>query len=208
LAAGAWRQKTVSPSSPAFFDIRTFVMENSRASQQIKLVLRLMFGIGITALASCGGGGPSFPKAYPVSGKILVNGQPALDCQIRLHRTSSAIKDAPLAVPQAITNQDGEFNLTSYNAEDGAPEGEYIVTIEWRERSGVAKQDLDGADRLGGAYSRPEKTKTMQGFVVKVEKQPLELPPFKLTQSAEAKRKAAAETKQGGILSGAGGPLK
>jgi hypothetical protein len=150
--------------------------------------LRLTVALAAIALASCGGG-RNFPKVYPVKGKILVNGQPAHDCQIFLSRTSAESLAVP-ATPQAVTDKNGEFQITSYHSNDGAPEGEYVVTIEWRERSGIMKQEFEGVDLLGGAYAKVEKTRSLPGFVVKVERQPLELPPFELTQSAEAKRKA------------------
>jgi hypothetical protein len=100
------------------------------------------------------------------------------------------------ATPQAVTDKNGEFQITSYLTNDGAPEGEYVVTIEWRERSGVMKTEFEGVDQLGGAYAKVEKTRGLPGFVVKVERQPLELPPFELTQSPEAKRKAEEAKKR------------
>ena len=48
------------------------------------------------------------------------------------------------------------------------------------------------------------KTKALPGFVVKVERQPLELPTFELKQSPEAKR-AAEEFKKRPMLGG--GPI-
>jgi hypothetical protein len=138
------------------------------------------------ALVSCGDD-PKRHKVYPVTGKILVNGKPANECQIVLNRT---YEDKNPVVPLGMTDENGVFQITSYEAYDGAPEGEYIVTITWRERSGVTKQEFDGPDRLGGAYAKVENTKRLPGFVVKVEKRPLELPPFDLKQSGEAKRKA------------------
>jgi hypothetical protein len=129
-----------------------------------------------------------FHKVFPVKGKILVNGSPAAECLIYLNRTWD--DNHPRRVtPYALTNQNGEFQITSYITDDGAPEGEYIVTIEWRERSGLMQNNFEGIDRLGGAYAKQEMTKGIPGFVIKVEKKPLELPPFELKQSAEARRR-------------------
>jgi hypothetical protein len=109
--------------------------------------------------------------------------------------------------PQSVTDKSGEFSLTSFHTDDGAPEGEYVVTIEWRERSGLAKQDFEGLDRLGGAYAKVEKTKALPGFVVKVGRQPLDLPPFDLKQSAEVKRQLEEAKKHKPAFSGKG-PLQ
>lgn len=158
--------------------------------------------VAVVALPSCSDS-RKFPKTYPVKGKILVNGQPANDCQIYL-RASAAGSPATQVTPNAVTSTNGEFQITSFRAKDGAPEGEYVVTIEWRERSGLTKQEFEGPDQLGGDYARADKTKNLPGFVVKVAKQPLELPPFELKQTAEAKRKLEEAKRQRPSF---GGPL-
>jgi hypothetical protein len=176
-------------------------MQHSRTLRPVHLLLRGALACALVALAACGDG-RNLHKVYPVKGRILVNGQPANECQIVLNRTS----DIPNPVtPQALTDANGEFEITSYFANDGAPEGEYIATITWRERSGVTKQDFDGPDRLGGAYAKVEKTKGLPGFVLKVEKKPLDIPPFELAQSAEMRRKIEEAKKRKPSLGG--GPL-
>lgn len=147
------------------------------------MIVALMFGV-----FAIGCSDDKFHKVFPVSGRILVNGQPADDCLIYLHRTFD--DDHPRRVmPYAVSNAAGEYKITSYITDDGAPQGEYIVTIEWRERSGVMNNNYEGIDRLDGAYAKPEITKSMPGFKVQVGKQPLVLPDFELKQSPEAKRK-------------------
>ena len=162
-------------------------MHHPSTVRPVLRALQVVTAIAVVALASCGDG-RNLHKVYPVKGKILVNGQPASECQIYLNRTFD--DDHPFRVtPQGLTDTNGEFQITSYHPGDGSPEGEYIVTIEWRERSGLMKSDFDGPDQLNGAYAQVEKTKGLPGFVVRVGQQPLELPPFELKQSAEAKRK-------------------
>ena len=139
------------------------------------------------------------PRVAPGLARYL----PANECQIYLNRTFE--DNHPFrARPQGLTNQNGEYQITSFYANDGAPEGEYIVTIEWRERSGLTKQDFEGVDQLGGAYARTEKTKGLPGFIVKVERKPLELPPFNLTQSADLKRKLEEAKKRRPAFDGKG----
>jgi hypothetical protein len=162
---------------------------------------RAAAAFALLAITSCGEG--KFPKTYPVKGKVLVDGQPAKDCQVSLHRVSGGALSPP-ATPNGLTDENGEFQLTSYAANDGAPEGEYVVTIEWRERSGIAQADFDGPDRLGGDYANIEKNKTLKGFSVQVAKQALTLPPFELTQSTQAKRKLDEAKKKRPTF---GGPL-
>jgi hypothetical protein len=168
-------------------------MQQHCAGRQTTLALRCSVAVAALIFMGCGDG-RSFPKVYEVKGAVLVNGQPANDVQVTLNRISPEPLATP-ATPQAITDTKGEFFITSYNADDGAPSGEYVVTIEWRERTGIMKQDFEGVDRLGGAYAKIDKTRNMPGFIIKVEGRPLELPPFTLTQSPEAKARADAAKK-------------
>jgi hypothetical protein len=162
-------------------------MQHPCTSRPVRRALRVIVALAVAGLASCGDG-RNLHKVYPVKGKVLVNGQPANDCQVYLNRTFD--DDHPFRVtPQGLTDKNGEFQITSYHIGDGAPEGEYVVTIEWRERSGLMKANFEGPDQLGGAYARVEKTKGLAGFVVRVGPQPQELPPFQLTQSADLKHR-------------------
>ncbi len=151
----------------------------------------------VTALGLTGcSTGPSFPKVHEVKGTVQINGQPAKGVLVTLNRTSTEQLSTP-ATPQGRTDDRGEFQITSYNSDDGAPNGDYVVTFEWREPTGIMKNQYDGPDRLGGAYAKVDKNKGTPGFTVKVEGKPQELPPFKLTQSPEAKTRAEAGKKGG-----------
>jgi hypothetical protein len=169
-------------------------MPQSCTPRLVCQALRVVVALSLLGLVACGDS-RGYPKVYPVKGKILVNGQPANDCQIYLNRTAGGDPQAPQVKPQAATNENGEFQLTSYNANDGAPEGEYVVTIEWRDRVGLMKA-AEGVDQLDGVYATVDKTKGLPGFLIKVERKPLELPPFDLKQSPEAKRKAEEARKR------------
>jgi hypothetical protein len=176
-------------------------MQHSFTSRPVHVVLRAALAFGIIALASCADG-RNLPPVYPVKGKILVNGKPAEECQITLNPTSD---DKKVVIPQGMTDANGEFQITSFYANDGAPTGEYVATVTWRERSGITKQEFEGIDRLGGVYAKVEKTKALPGFVVKVEKQAVELPPLELTQSAAVKRQVEEAKKRKPTYGG--GPL-
>jgi hypothetical protein len=168
-------------------------MQRHDALRQTFLAIRSSFAvIGLVALGC--GDGRNIPKVYEVKGSVLINGQPASDVLVVLNRTSGE-KLATPATSQGLTDAKGDFYISTYNTDDGAPEGDYVVTIEWRERSGPMGTELGGPDRLGGAYAKVEKTKEVPGFAVKVTNQPLELPPFKLTQSAAAKAKLDSSKK-------------
>ncbi len=66
---------------------------------------------------------------YPVSGKITYKGQPPVGASVVLHSLSGS--DAKDVVPAGTVKDDGSFTVTSYDPGDGAPQGDYVATIEW-----------------------------------------------------------------------------
>ncbi len=70
---------------------------------------------------------------------------------------------SPTAIkPIGEVRQDGSFSLTTYKTDDGAPEGEYAVTVIWLEKpSGPRLGENRGLvkDRLDGRYSDPTSPK-------------------------------------------------
>src|SRR5262245_23967340 len=113
-------------------------------------------------------------RTYPVSGELFIDGKPAEDAFVYFHPESGLPDGAPR--PFAQVDKDGHFTISTYVSNDGAPAGEYIVTFEWRERSGLLKQNFDGPDRLKGQfYDRDKST-----FHAKIEKRPNVLPRYDL----------------------------
>jgi len=70
--------------------------------------------------------------------------------------------------PRAEVAADGSFDVNMYGDKDGAPVGEYVVTVMWEGEGGY--------DQLKGQYSDAKKSKMR----VVVKEGPNELPPFKL----------------------------
>lgn len=81
--------------------------------------------------------------------------------------------DGPVDVrnskPWGVVNADGSYRLGTYELEDGAPPGEYDVTLVWS--LGL------GPDRLKGAHSVPEKAV----MHVTISQTNNELPPIELS---------------------------
>jgi hypothetical protein len=125
----------------------------------------------LLAAAGCGDGRKA---CYPVRGMILVDGKPAPDAIVTLIPVDES--DGNPVRPVGIADATGAFTLSSYVSGDGAPACEYVVIFEWRERSGILKNNFDGRDRLSGKYADAKKS----SFRVTVEKRPQELPPYEL----------------------------
>ena len=109
---------------------------------------------------------------FPVRGQVLVDGAPAAGATVFFYPVET---DPDALAPYGVTDADGSFTLTTYLTFDGAPAGEYVVTVRW---PGPPKrgEDGQGPDRLQGRYGDP-KTSTLRATV---EKKPNELQPFKL----------------------------
>jgi len=84
--------------------------------------------ISLCAL-SCGGNQYGDHPPHPVSGQLLINGEPAEGATVRLFHLGTWGEKT--IVPQATTGKDGRFNLSTYGMDDGAPVGEYQVEINW-----------------------------------------------------------------------------
>jgi hypothetical protein len=65
---------------------------------------------------------------HKVRGQVLVDGRPAAQAQVLLHPAGN---DAEELRPAGQTDEQGNFQLTSYVNGDGAPAGDYAVTVTW-----------------------------------------------------------------------------
>lgn len=63
---------------------------------------------------------------FPTEGTLLISGQPAANVFVLFHPVDS--KPDSLR-PSATTDKDGKFRLTSHEAYDGGPAGDYTVTL-------------------------------------------------------------------------------
>src|SRR5438132_3037311 len=141
--------------------------------------------LAVTLCASCSGGKP----LYPVRGEVFFEGQPAAGALVVLHPLDD---NSPAAIrPSGYVESDGSVNLTSYLTPsrivgDGAPAGEYIVTVSWLPSD--VKEDLSKhpgsvlPDKLGGRYGQPDSSKLR----AKVLEQPTELPRIDLKKDGAA----------------------
>jgi len=71
----------------------------------------------------CGRG----PKVYPVEGQVLVGGKPAPRATVTFHPVREA--EGPVVRPTAQADEQGKFQLTTFQKGDGAPAGDYKVTV-------------------------------------------------------------------------------
>lgn len=134
------------------------------------------------ALVSLSCSGKSKLDLVPVQGKVLFKDAPAGGVLVMFLPANES--DTKAARPVATTEPDGTFTLVTED-EDGAPVGDYVVTLQWLQetQSGAAKKGEQVSMSMGGEPVDKLKGKYIdrkKGFKVKVEKGKTQLEPFKL----------------------------
>lgn len=135
----------------------------------------LLAAILLTSAGIAGCSKDNRVPVFPVKGAVVVQGIKADNAQLMLHAVDPKTVEGLTTRPMAIAGADGTFAVTTYVTGDGAPAGEYIVTVEWRNKAEGAL-DAGAPDKLGGRYANPASSPLR----MKVEKQPNEWPPFEL----------------------------
>jgi hypothetical protein len=129
--------------------------------------------VGVTLSVGCG---RARKPAHPVSGKVLVKGQPAVRAQVTFHPVEDARPDA--VRPVGHVDEQGNFRLTTWKEGDGAPAGEYRVTVQWFRtvRDPRDPELLTPRNILPSQYSQAETS----GLTASITKGSNELAPFQL----------------------------
>lgn len=118
---------------------------------------------------------PDGPTRYPVTGQVLYQGQPVAEARVVFH--PQAEQEAELPKPQAETDADGRFRLTTLKPGDGALPGLYAITVELRQLRTIGEETVrDGRNLLPARYSDPAKS----DLTYEVQPSANELPPLEL----------------------------
>ncbi|WP_246196651.1 hypothetical protein [Aquisphaera giovannonii] len=124
----------------------------------------------LIAVAGCSGNDGRV-AVYPVKGKVTVGGEVPEGALVVLHPTGGA--GATEHSPSGKVKQDGSFSLTTYEAEDGAPAGNYVATIQWNKLIKKGNDFVAGPNAVAKEYG----SKDSSPWQVTVESKPNELPP-------------------------------
>jgi hypothetical protein len=113
--------------------------------------------LALFAVASCltlaGCGGPSRTPVYKTAGKVTFQNQPIDGAFLVLHPKNSIGTELPR--PIAHVKPDGTFEPTTFESGDGAPVGEYIVTVEWHRLVQAGGGWVPGPNLLPPKYASP-----------------------------------------------------
>jgi hypothetical protein len=127
----------------------------------------------VAVLTGCSG--DSRVPVYPVTGKVTFDGKPASGAQVMLNATGEVPKDLALI---GVVNDDGSFKISSYGDGDGAPAGEYVVTVQWFR----VVQSEGGSGRGPNVVPPKYSTKEASPIKVTVNKAATEIPPIEVTK--------------------------
>ncbi|WP_143206586.1 hypothetical protein [Singulisphaera sp. GP187] len=119
----------------------------------------------------------SGPAIYPISGKVLVDGRPAAKAQVSFHALNGP--GGETLQPIAIAEADGSFRPSTRFSHDGAPAGNYVVTVVWPKVNLDHGEEVAGPDLLRGKYSDPARS----GLTATIKEGENTLPPFQLKTS-------------------------
>jgi len=126
-------------------------------------------GMLLACCCSCGKKDGRVP-VYPVRGQVFVGSKPAQNAFVVFHPAGA---QGPQALrPYGHAAADGSFKLTTFDADDGAPAGNYAVTVVWLAPGGGE----DPPDLLKGRYRNPDASP----LKATIQEGPTELAPFKL----------------------------
>jgi hypothetical protein len=116
----------------------------------------LLLTMSLTAAIGCGSSRDDRVAVYPVEGAISFGGQSLEGAFVVLHPED--VED-PRALPaRGYVDHAGKFTLTTYEAGDGAAEGEYRVTVV---HTPLVQRDGDvaaGPNVLPAKYATPRET--------------------------------------------------
>ena len=120
-------------------------------------------------ISGCGKSEVRLP-VYKVSGKVVQNGTGLANASVVFHAKE---KKEGFVAPRATTAADGSFELTTYAKGDGAPVGDYQVTISlWV----TDKPEIGATNHLPPELSLPESS----GLKATVAASENALEPFKI----------------------------
>jgi len=156
---------------------RTFALE--RNASQGRLSIRMAWhlepiAIIATFIAAFVGCSESRVPVFPVHGTVSFKGKPPVGAQVVLHAVNAS---GPTEVaPAATVREDGSFEITAYDPGDGAPDGDYVATIEWFKivtgEGGGGRGPNVLPKQYASAKTSPVKVQVAGG--------PVEIPPIKI----------------------------
>ena len=84
---------------------------------------------------------------HPVKGQVTFRDRPAAGALVIFHPVDGSAPPAIPAKPSGRVGDDGSFTLSTYGEGDGAPAGQYRITVQWS--SGEESRKPDDTNTTG-----------------------------------------------------------
>lgn len=124
--------------------------------RQMTLALLALAGVGPVILSGCGSAKQPWEITHPASGQVTFNGYPIKGAQVVLTPVDPKI---PVTVrPTGETDESGKFVLGTQDKSDGAPEGDYKVTVTWTPLDNSTGSPVRGSNLIPPQYSQLDQT--------------------------------------------------
>jgi hypothetical protein len=107
----------------------------------------------LTAIMGCGKTEPERVAVFPAAGKVTFKGEPTVGAVVTLHPKAPLEK---VPTPRASVGTDGSFKITTFNSADGAPEGEYVLTVSWYKPVKVGPDMTSGPNVIPAKYTNAQ----------------------------------------------------
>jgi hypothetical protein len=134
----------------------------------------------VAAFAGCSDEGAKAP-VFPVKGAVQFEGEPASGAFVAFHPKTPAKPGEDAPRPSAQVQPDGGFEVTTYTQGDGAPAGEYAVTVLWTKPITQGKEAVPGPNVIPSIYGSPDKTP----LSVTIKEGPNQLEPFAIAKNVK-----------------------
>ena len=155
-----FHERSINPLKRAEADLLLRLRcEKRNVSRAGRLIGVAVLAAVILPVVGCGQGSKSQVAVHPVQGAIQFRGLPMEGAFVSLH-PKSATNGVP--TPRATVAKDGTFTVSTYEGNDGAPEGDYVVTVQWYRPIRV------GNDLVGGPNVLPAKYASVQTSDVQI----------------------------------------
>lgn len=113
----------------------------------------------VALLAGVGCGGDRRPPVFAATGKLTATTAKGVAPAAGATVTFVSKADPKAALPTATVAADGTFTLSTFEPGDGAPAGDYAVTVYWPAAGRMTLGEAAGPDQLGGRYADPKTSK-------------------------------------------------
>ncbi len=134
-------------------------------------------GLSLAAIAGCSAKEAPRLTVFPVRGRILIDRRPPAGAELTLHPLVALEEPGNRSLlPSARVQEDGSFRVGSYLADDGAPAGEYNITLAWPKITIEGGEEVIGPDQFNGRFNKP----TNPIAKIRVKEEENEIPPIEL----------------------------